>query len=33
MPAHPDLTPTDLDNLVAYFDAMKHLKHDPGRAP
>ena len=33
MPAHPHLTATDLDGLIAYFDVMKHLKHDPGRAP
>jgi len=31
MPAHPDLSPTDLDALVAYFRAMARRKHDPGR--
>lgn len=30
MPAHEYLTPEDLDGLVAYFDAMKDRKHDPG---
>jgi mono/diheme cytochrome c family protein len=29
MPAHPNLTPADLDALVAYFEAMRSLKHDP----
>jgi mono/diheme cytochrome c family protein len=29
MPAHPDFTETDLDALIAYFDAMKDRKHDP----
>jgi len=33
MPAHPQLTDHQLDDLVAYFTAMKSLKHDPGRAP
>jgi mono/diheme cytochrome c family protein len=33
MPAHPHLSAADLDALVAYFGAMKGLKHDPGRAP
>jgi mono/diheme cytochrome c family protein len=33
MPAHPDLTPADLDALIAYFDVMKHLKHNPGHTP
>jgi len=33
MPAHPDLTDRQLDDLVAYFTAMKTLKHDPGHAP
>ena len=32
MPAHPDLTPTDLDALVAYFRAMARRKHDPAQA-
>ena len=31
MPAHPDLSPTDLDALIAYFRAMARRKHDPGR--
>ena len=30
MPAHPHLSDADLDALVAYFDAMKSRKHDPG---
>jgi len=30
MPAHPHLTDADLDALVAYFETMKTLKHDPG---
>ena len=29
MPAHPMLTEGDLDDLIAYFQAMKALKHDP----
>lgn len=33
MPAHPHLTATDLDGLIAYFDVMKKLKHDPGHTP
>ena len=33
MPAHPDLSDTDLDALVAYFEAMKRRKHDPGAKP
>ncbi len=33
MPAHPDLSPEDLDALIAYFEVMKTLKHDPGHAP
>jgi mono/diheme cytochrome c family protein len=33
MPAHPDLSAADLDGLIAYFDVMKTLKHDPGHAP
>ena len=32
MPAHPDLSAADLDALIAYFQAMKRLKHDPRRA-
>lgn len=31
MPAHPDLSGTELDALIAYFEAMKVRKHDPGR--
>jgi mono/diheme cytochrome c family protein len=31
MPAHKHLTPTQLDDLVAYFRVMSTLKHDPGR--
>ncbi|HYR96534.1 MAG TPA: cytochrome c [Candidatus Binatus sp.] len=31
MPAHPDLSDADLDALIAYFRAMKRLKHDPRR--
>jgi hypothetical protein len=30
MPAHPHLKEADLDALMAYFRAMKELKHDPG---
>jgi mono/diheme cytochrome c family protein len=30
MPAHEHLSTADLDALVAYFDAMKDRKHDPG---
>jgi mono/diheme cytochrome c family protein len=33
MPAHEHLTAADLDALVAYFDAMKDRKHDPGASP
>ena len=33
MPAHPDLTPAQLDQLIAYFRVMSTLKHDPGRMP
>lgn len=29
MPAHPHLSDTQLDELIAYFTAMKDLKHDP----
>ena len=29
MPAHPGLTETDLDALIAYFHAMRDRKHDP----
>ncbi len=31
MPAHLDLTPQDLDTLIAYFQAMATRKHDPRR--
>jgi mono/diheme cytochrome c family protein len=30
MPAHRHLSDEQLDALVAYFEAMKELKHDPG---
>jgi mono/diheme cytochrome c family protein len=30
MPAHHELTDADLDALVAYFQAMRRQKHDPG---
>jgi len=33
MPAHPHLSDQQLDALLAYFTAMKALKHDPGRHP
>jgi len=33
MPAHPSLTDQQLDELIAYFSAMKDRKHDPGAAP
>jgi mono/diheme cytochrome c family protein len=33
MPAHPHLSAADLDGLIAYFEVMKTLKHDPGRQP
>ena len=32
MPAHDHLTSNELDALIAYFDAMKARKYDPGRA-
>jgi mono/diheme cytochrome c family protein len=32
MPSHAYLTDADLDALIAYFDAMSRLKHDPGKA-
>jgi cytochrome c1 len=28
MPAHPSMTDAELDDLVAYFRAMKDRKHD-----
>lgn len=31
MPPHPGLTRKDLDALIAYFEAMKTHKHDPGK--
>ena len=33
MPAHPQLSDQQLEDLVAYFTAMKALKHDTGGAP
>lgn len=33
MPSHEHLTADDLDALVAYFQAMKDRKHDPGAKP
>ena len=33
MPAHPDLTESDLDALIAYFQAMSQRKDDPRSAP
>jgi hypothetical protein len=33
MPAHPHLSDRQLDELVAYFTAMRSLKHDPRRTP
>ena len=33
MPAHPYLSDRQLDELIAYFTAMKDLKHDPRRTP
>ncbi|MFI5215003.1 MAG: c-type cytochrome [Candidatus Limnocylindria bacterium] len=32
MPANPQLTPAQLDGLIAYFTAMQARKHDPRRA-
>lgn len=29
MPSHPGFTETDLDAMIAYFEAMKGKKHDP----
>jgi mono/diheme cytochrome c family protein len=31
MPAHPSLGDAELDQLIAYFSAMKSSKHDPGK--
>lgn len=33
MPPHPTLTEADLDGVIAYFTAMKDLKHDDEKAP
>lgn len=33
MPAHPHLDDAALEALLAYFDVMRGLKHDPGRTP
>jgi mono/diheme cytochrome c family protein len=33
MPAHPHLTPAQLDQLISYFRVMSTLKRDPGRLP
>lgn len=33
MPSNPDLSPQALDDLVAYFSAMQHRKHDPSGDP
>ena len=33
MPSHKHLNDAQLDALVAYFEAMKHAKHDPGAGP
>jgi cytochrome c1 len=33
MPPHPHLSDADLDDLVAYFAAMRERKHDPDAAP
>jgi mono/diheme cytochrome c family protein len=33
MPAHPDLSNAQLDQLIAYFRVMSTLKRDPGRSP
>jgi hypothetical protein len=29
MPAHPDLSSAQLDELIAYFEAMSQRKYDP----
>jgi hypothetical protein len=31
MPSHLHLTDADLDALIAYFEVMRGLKHDPGK--
>lgn len=33
MPAHPNLSDAQLDDLIAYFSTMKTRKHDPRQAP
>jgi mono/diheme cytochrome c family protein len=33
MPAHPNLSPAELDDLIAYFEAMKSRKYDPQHVP
>jgi len=33
MPAHLELSPEKLDELIAYFEAMRARKHDPHVAP
>jgi len=33
MPAHPQLSDRQLDDLIAYFTAMQGLKHDPRLTP
>ena len=33
MPAHPNLSPAELDELIAYFEAMKSRKYDPQHVP
>jgi mono/diheme cytochrome c family protein len=33
MPAHPQLSDGQLDDLIAYFTAMRGLKHDPRTTP
>jgi mono/diheme cytochrome c family protein len=33
MPPHSQLSDRQLDELIAYFTAMKALKHDPGHSP
>ncbi len=30
MPPHPHLGAAELDGLIAYFETMRTLKHDPG---
>ena len=33
MPPHPNMTDAELDQVIAYFTAMKGLKHDDEKAP